>query len=109
MPRLGGDLAQVRALGRKVSDEFTVPLCRTHHRELHSTGNEAGWWAKVGMDAVSIARKLWNETRSAGFPTPPANVRPAAAGAPSGSVATKVRAGRRTRKGATPGTDRKST
>ncbi len=96
--------AQVRALGRKVSDEFTVPLCRTHHRELHRTGNEAGWWAKVGMDAVSIARKLWNETRSAGFPTPPANVRPAAAGAPSGSVATKVRAGRRTRKAATPGT-----
>jgi hypothetical protein len=27
--------AQGRALGRKVSDEFTVPLCRTHHRELH--------------------------------------------------------------------------
>jgi hypothetical protein len=26
--------AQGRALGRKVSDEFTVPLCRTHHREL---------------------------------------------------------------------------
>jgi hypothetical protein len=27
--------AQPRALGRKVSDEFTVPLCRVHHRELH--------------------------------------------------------------------------
>ena len=26
--------AQPRALGRKVSDEFTVPLCRIHHREL---------------------------------------------------------------------------
>ncbi len=26
--------AQNRALGRKVSDEFTVPLCRGHHREL---------------------------------------------------------------------------
>ena len=24
---------QPRAMGRKVSDEFTVPLCRTHHRE----------------------------------------------------------------------------
>jgi hypothetical protein len=23
---------QQRALGRKVSDEFTVPLCRSHHR-----------------------------------------------------------------------------
>jgi hypothetical protein len=95
--------AQVRALGRKVSDEFTVPLCRTHHRELHRTGNEVGWWAKVGIDAVSIARKLWNETRSAGFPAPPANVQPAAAGAPSASVATKARTGRRIRKGAAPG------
>jgi hypothetical protein len=32
--------AQPKAFGRKVSDEFTVPLCRTHHRELHHTGNE---------------------------------------------------------------------
>jgi hypothetical protein len=27
--------AQPRAMGRKVSDEFTVPLCRTHHRDNH--------------------------------------------------------------------------
>src|SRR5215471_9704293 len=27
--------AQSPALARKVSDEFTVPLCRGHHRELH--------------------------------------------------------------------------
>jgi hypothetical protein len=33
--------AQHRALGRKVSDEFTVPLCRTHHHEIHRYGNEA--------------------------------------------------------------------
>jgi hypothetical protein len=33
--------AQSRALGRKVSDEFTVPLCRGHHRELHRHGDEA--------------------------------------------------------------------
>jgi hypothetical protein len=96
--------AQVRALGRKVSDEFTVPLCRTHHRELHRNGNEARWWAKVGIDAVVIARKLWNETRSAAFLAPSANVQPAAAGTPSERVATKARIGRRTRKGAPPGT-----
>jgi hypothetical protein len=96
--------AQVRALGRKVSDEFTVPLCRTHHRELHRARNEAGWWAKLGIDAIAIARKLWNETRSAGFPAPSANVQSAAAGAPSAGIATKTRTGRRTRKGATPGT-----
>lgn len=32
--------AQARALGAKVSDEFTVPLCRSHHRQLHRSGNE---------------------------------------------------------------------
>src|SRR5439155_16542751 len=40
---------QVRALGRKVSDEFTVPLCRIHHRDLHRSRDEAGWWAKLGI------------------------------------------------------------
>ena len=30
--------AQSRGLGLKVSDEFTVPLCRAHHRELHQSG-----------------------------------------------------------------------
>ena len=35
---------QTRALGRKVSDEFTVPLCRGHHREVHRSGDEAAWW-----------------------------------------------------------------
>ena len=38
--------AQSRALGRKVSDEFTVPLCRGHHREVHRHGDEAAWWEK---------------------------------------------------------------
>jgi hypothetical protein len=32
--------AQPKAMGRKVSDEFTVPLCRDHHRQLHSQGDE---------------------------------------------------------------------
>jgi hypothetical protein len=36
--------AQPRALGRKVSDEYTVPVCRAHHRELHGYGDEASWW-----------------------------------------------------------------
>ena len=31
--------AQPRAIGLKVSDEFTVPLCRGHHRQVHQAGN----------------------------------------------------------------------
>ncbi len=54
--------AQLHALGRKVSDEFTVPLCRGHHREVHGSGDEASWWSKAGVDAIGIARKLWTET-----------------------------------------------
>jgi hypothetical protein len=54
--------AQSRGLGLKVSDEFTVPLCRGHHRELHRSSIEANWWKKVGVDATAIASKLWNET-----------------------------------------------
>ena len=54
--------AQHRALGRKVSDEFTVPLCRGHHREVHRSGNEAAWWINAGLDPTNIARALWLET-----------------------------------------------
>jgi hypothetical protein len=54
--------AQNRALARKVSDEFTVPLCRGHHRELHRHGNESGWWDKLGLDPTTAARALWLET-----------------------------------------------
>src|SRR5512140_2690238 len=54
--------AQPRAMGRKVSDEFTVPLCRSHHRELHNEGNEAAWWHDMGIDPLAIARELWVES-----------------------------------------------
>jgi hypothetical protein len=57
---------QARALGLKVSDEFTVPLCRTHHREAHHSGDERAWWQKGGIDAAKIARNLWEKTRGAG-------------------------------------------
>ena len=53
---------QHRALGRKVSDEFTVPLCRGHHREIHRSGNEAAWWTTAGVDPTVTARVLWLET-----------------------------------------------
>jgi hypothetical protein len=50
---------QSRALGRKVSDEFTVPLCRGHHREVHRCGDEAAWWRNAGADPIAAARLLW--------------------------------------------------
>jgi ERF superfamily len=58
--------AQPRALGRKVSDEFTVPVCRVHHNELHRYGDEVSWWAGVNVDPVPIALGLWRRTRSEG-------------------------------------------
>jgi hypothetical protein len=54
--------AQSPALGRKVSDEFTVPLCRGHHREVHRCGDEAAWWKKTGIDPTAAARVLWLKT-----------------------------------------------
>ena len=55
--------AQPRALGRRVSDEFTVPLCRVHHRELHRQGDEGAWWKKVNIDPMPIALRFWQHTR----------------------------------------------
>jgi len=63
-------IAQPRSLGRKVSDEFTVPLCRQHHQELHRHGNEASWWAKMQIAPMPIARELCERS--------PANISPVA-------------------------------
>jgi hypothetical protein len=54
--------AQPRTLGRKVSDEFTVPLCREHHLQLHQHGNEAAWWANLKIAPLEMAKELWNAT-----------------------------------------------
>ncbi len=54
--------AQVRGLSLKVSDEFTVPLCRVHHRELHRAGKEVEWWSRLGIEPVDLARDLWLTT-----------------------------------------------
>jgi hypothetical protein len=58
--------AQNRALGRKVSDEWVVALCRGHHREVHRHGDERDWWAKSGIDPNVAARSLWLQSH----PTP---------------------------------------
>jgi hypothetical protein len=59
---------QPRALGRRVSDEFAVPLCRTHHRAAHRAKDEQAWWKSIGIDPVKIARNLWSGSRAAKGP-----------------------------------------
>ena len=46
----------------KVSDEFTVPLCRGHHRQLHQAGNEITWWEGLKINPLEIAKGLWEQT-----------------------------------------------
>jgi hypothetical protein len=53
---------QPRDLGSKVRDEFTVPLCRVHHRDLHRGSDEKKWWEAANMEPVEIAQRLWRET-----------------------------------------------
>jgi hypothetical protein len=62
---------QPRALGRKASDEFAVPLCRVHHRAAHRAGDERAWWQAAGIDPIKIARKLWQRTRVEEAQMPP--------------------------------------
>ena len=86
--------AQHRALGRKVSDEFIVPLCRGHHREVHRSGDEASWWSKAGIDPIGAARTLWLETH----PLPTASDKTDLEGATLlADVGTRQRSGKRDR------------
>jgi hypothetical protein len=56
--------AEQRAMGRKVSDKFAVPICRLHHRELHRRGNERVWWQNQGIDPLDVAATLWARTHA---------------------------------------------
>ena len=55
--------AEPRSLGRKVSDEFTVPLCRDHHQQLHRHGDEIAWWANLRIAPLKMAEELWDSTQ----------------------------------------------
>jgi ERF superfamily len=61
--------AQPRALGRKASDEFVVPLCRTHHRQNHQVGDEVSWWKPSGINPIAVASRLWSISRGVGGKT----------------------------------------
>ena len=65
---------QPRALSRKVSDEFTVPLCRTHHREVHRAGKEPQWWANLNIEPLAMAENFWSQTHP--LPAGPRSGRP---------------------------------
>ena len=75
--------AQPRALGLKVSDEFTVPLCRGHHRQLHQAGNEVAWWESLKINALPIAKGLWEQTRPKSAAAEPQQPNEIAAKAPT--------------------------
>jgi hypothetical protein len=68
--------AQSRSLGRKVSDEFTVPLCREHHQDLHRHGNEVAWWANLQIIPLPVASELWTQHRFKAAATPDGLQRP---------------------------------
>ena len=71
---------QPRALGHRVSDEFTVPVCRIHHRELHRQGDEVAWWGKFSIDPLPVALRLWQHTRLNGNELAPSeNITPSQA------------------------------
>lgn len=61
--------AQPRALGLKVSDEFTVPLCRDHHQQLHNAGNEVSWWHDLSIKPLAIAKELWSASKTKVHPS----------------------------------------
>jgi hypothetical protein len=64
--------AEQRAMGRKVSDRFTVPICRLRHRELHRRGNERAWWESQAIDPLPVAANLWAKTHE--FASAAANI-----------------------------------
>jgi hypothetical protein len=77
----------LRSLGRWVSDEFTVPVCRIHHRELHRHADEAAWWGQVKIDPLPVALRLWQQTRrNAELAAAGKDLRCPAAGTPDMSV-----------------------
>jgi hypothetical protein len=94
---------QPRSMGRRVSDEFIVPVCRVHHRELHRSGDEIAWWRKLNIDPLPVALRLWQHTRADVELTPmkqaqtvrTADVKPAAQGAASDGASESGEAGYR--------------
>jgi hypothetical protein len=50
-----------RTMGVKVGDDMTVPVCPTHHMEIHATNNMAAW-DRYGIDPLAWAKAFYAET-----------------------------------------------
>jgi hypothetical protein len=46
-------------MGMRSPDRYTIPMCATHHRELHEDGNEVRWLGEWGIDGMKLAAALW--------------------------------------------------
>jgi hypothetical protein len=51
-------LGHSRGLGIKNGDDYTIPLCRQHHDELHMFGDEKLFLDMHGIDPVEELRKI---------------------------------------------------
>lgn len=46
-------------MGRRSGDDKTIPLCPTHHQQLHASGDESGWLGRHGINGLELARTIW--------------------------------------------------
>ncbi len=62
------DAHHLRSVGHLASaalkngDDYTIPLCRKHHDELHAAGDEEIFLALHGIDAKIILGQIKGET-----------------------------------------------
>ena len=50
--------AELRGMGQRVSDNFTIPLCYSHHHQLHMTG-EKSFWQKLDINPKYYSELLF--------------------------------------------------
>ena len=48
--------------GRKSGDDKVLPMCPTHHHELHMDGNETRFLESHGIDGPALAKALYEAT-----------------------------------------------
>lgn len=55
--------AEERGMALRTGDNWAVPLCPTHHDDLHNFGREDVWWALSGTDPMEWAEENWRAYR----------------------------------------------